>query len=81
MGNKKMVSGCVFKVLFQLYCESKEILSSGTVGKERCHSGGCNLLAVYESHPLKKEIKRDWKCKEYLFSGELLFSCIREKYE
>lgn len=36
MGNEKMVSGCVFKVLFQLDCESKEILSNGIVGKERC---------------------------------------------
>lgn len=33
MGNEKMVSGCVFKVLFQLDCESKEILSNGIVGK------------------------------------------------
>lgn len=81
IGNEKMVSGCVFKVLFQLDCESKEMLSSGSVGKERCHSGDCNLLAVSESHPLKKEIKRDWKCKERLLSGELLFSCIGGKYE
>lgn len=51
-----MVSGSVFKVLFLLGCDSKETLSTGTVGEEKCYSRDCNLLTIPQSHPLEKEI-------------------------
>lgn len=54
-----MVSGYIVKVLFQLGCESKEILSSGTVGEERCYSRNYNLLTASESHPLEKERQKE----------------------
>ena len=78
MGNEKIVSGCVFKVLFQIDCESKEILSNVIVGKERCHSGDCNLSAVSKSHPPKKEIKRDWKCRSIYSQESYVLAALEE---